>query len=1449
MRSFFNLILHWPKATLSVIIILALMGWRMATTLPIDVFPDISVPRVVIQTEAGGLSADEVERLVTIPIGSAVNGIPGVTNIRSSSGGGLSFVWIDFDVNTDLARARFDVFERMARITETLPEEVEAEIAPVVSVTGEIMIIALTSQGGVSPLELREIAEYDLRTRLLAIPGIGEVTVMGGLLPECRVHANPERLAVYGLDVNDIVESVSNASTFASAGYLPNVGGNEIPLRQIATVYTTKELEAAILPMASPLRIGDVANVTLAGAPRRGSASYEGSDAVLLSVQKTPGGNTLELTKQVEEILTGFRNELKDRDIAIHHDAYRQADLINASIEGSRSVLCDAILVVVLVLGLTLLQVRTLFIVLLTMPLSVLLGVLLFPVLGIGINVMTLGGFAVAAGDIVDASIIFTEVIWRKLKENDKQASIVSVILSAAYSVIPGVLSSTIAIILVFTPLLMLTGLESRFFKPFALSYLAIFIASFIVSLFAVPTLSRLLWKAPKQKKGQQDAPVQGESIATRVMKKLYSPIVRLALKAPLATVLLSLVICGAIAWRAKDFGSSFLPPFREDSFNAALTLPPGASLDETERVSEACCNAIGKLPGVLSVTRRTGRAERDQHAEPVSNSEFVVRVDLMSDTNQLREQIRAILSAVPGASAQVGYPIAHRISAILSGTEAELAISVYGEDLNVLRAVVAKLKTQLEAMPGVADVQANREITLNTLRIDYNLDALAEAGLTLKSAGEQVALAFNGIETGEIRDGLRRRPIVVRLEEPIDGTSEESVRNLLLHAPDGKFVKLHDVAQIVPEEASNLLLRENGRRRALISCNITADANVGDLVKQMEKTLNPIAETMGCSIAYGGSHSARENAAKSLTTLGAILFVALFILLVFTLGNAKTALVALISIPLGLVGGIFAVDLSGRIVSVPSLIGFVTVAGFTIRNGILLLNRYQEHIQAGIPVNTAIIEGSLERMVPIIMTSLTTVLGLLPIVYAGDTPGGELLAPLAIVQFGGILGAMLLGLIILPAAASLVYRTPKQKTTLALPLLLATCILTGCQNYTPAPIQWQEEIATWEKTPTVTLTTCEDAACLALIGNPELNTLRISAAGSKAIAAATGWWSDPTLDLDIQRVLHATENPFNLGGAIAFTLPLSGVPALEAQTAKAYAKADASDIKATEQSIATDARIAFHTLAMAHKKVTLLRAALNDENYQHALATLQPLAHAGEIPSTTVAELHRANLARHNELKAAEQEHLLASEALRKILGLAPRTHLTLQLSPNTTSCEKCPTTIDDPMTLIQHHQIQALLQRLEADEQALKTEIQRQYPDITLGPSLAREDGHNQIGLIFGIDLPLWNKNKQAIAEATATRDLTRATSIQTWRNLVLDATTAHLTYTTLSNTPPLQQAIDLHALNTLATAGEIEIVDYLETYESLVDMQLSMLEWQTNRAIAQAELNRFTTDRKED
>lgn len=1450
MKSLVSILLLYPKTVIIVLVGIAALGFSIFRGLPVDVFPDIQAPRVVVQTEAGGLTAEEVESRITTPIESAMNGIPGVTTVRSSSGGGLSFVWVDFDWSVDLSKARFAVFERLSTVRESLPSEADPEIAPNVSVTGEIMLVALTSpSNAVSQLSLRELGEYDLRTRLMGVPGIGEVVVIGGQLPECRVSVDPRQLMGIGVTINDVIESVRDSRTLASAGYLPNSSFQEVPVRQMARADATNDLARVVVHSDKGVfRLCEVADVSIAGAPRRGSASFGGIPAVVLSVQKIPGGNTPELTRQLDQVLDEFAAIHAKDGIEVHREAYRQADFIGMSIEGGKSVVRDAVLIVILVLALTIMKPRTILVTLVTMPLSILLGVAMFPVLGLGVNVMTLGGLAVAAGDIVDCAIIFGEIIWRRLAENGARdvadrMSVGEVITASMVEVFPGVVFSTMIIVLVFLPLLLLSGLESGFFRPLALSYLAIFAASFVVSCLAVPTLSRLLWR-------ESFKPLRsgGESIAVRMLKCVYQPFLLTVVRFPRFVLLLSLAAFVASIYLSMSLGSSFLPSFREDSYNVFVSTPPGTSLDETERVTESSVSTIAAIDGVLSVCRRTGRAERDQHAEPVSTSELVVRVDPKADADAVATEIRDGLSSTPGISVMIGYPIAHRISAVLSGVESELAISIFGDSLEVLRDSAKRAKAVLDTISEVVDARANREIMTESLRIDYDLEAMSEVGLTLKEAGEQVSAGFNGVVVGTIHDGMRRRDVVVRADSGLSSPSAEDLKSFLIVSRTGRHVRLDEIARVVPEETSSLIVHEGLRRKALVSCNIKPGANVGELVQTLRERLDPVIRETGCTISYGGSYSARESAVRRLGVLGVALIVAIFATLVFALKSPRSAILALINVPLSLIGGIIAVKLSDPVLSVSSIVGFVTVIGFTLRNGILLINRFDELVASGILLKDAVRKGAMERMVPVLMTSLTTVVGLIPIVLGGNRLGGELLAPLAVVQLGGLVGATLLTLMVLPAAAVLIGRSNLRMT---IPMFLVTLLaLSGCKTYAPDAIDWEREISVYgDKTVRVRVSGIADLERLALIGNKEINMLRLQSAKSESVSKDTGWWEDPELEFDLNRIVNPSESPWLGGVSMTFTIPLSGAPRLEAEAAKFYSEADVWAVKSAERKLMTNVRKAVSGISSLVKKRDMLGAYLNDPALTNALKRLDSLSFVGEIPRADFVAARREYHARMHAHSVAASDVRSAALELNGLLGFAPNTiidgleDISLDLTV-TAVTDRIPA-----LEFMRHPSVKECLARFEASERSLEAEIRKQYPELKLGPAYSQEESTDRFGVVGGLTLPLWNRNRKAIAEAEGDRKLARQDAIDAWRSVVFGYGDALQRYClakerleSCSAACPVEATRQSDALREI---GEIDDREYLSRKSELLDSRLLELEAQETCAEAIVELNGFTME----
>ena len=1018
--------------------VLAVVSAWLVSTLPVDVFPELKQPRVTIQTEAGGLSAEEVEQYVSIPLESAMQGTPGVRKVSSSSGNGLSFVWVDFDWVVDIYLARQIVSERMATVREQLPEQVECEMAPIVSVTGEIMVIAIQGDETADPLEVRRVGEFELRNRLLAIPGVGQVTVLGGRLPEYQVAYDPEKMRQAGVSFADLRNTVESAQSSIPAGYLEDVAGVELPVQQNTRAFTPEHLRRAIVtdhPTDGVVRLEDVAEVKIDGAPRRGNAGYAGGEAVVLSVQKVPGANTLDLTYAVDAAVREFASSRLPANMKLHADGYRQADFIELSLENGKETLLIAAVVVVLVIVLTLLNIRTAVITLISMPLSVLFGMALFPIFGLGVNIMTLGGLAVAVGDVVDNAIVFVEIAWRNLSRNaalppEQRRSRYRVLMEAKNEIVGSISYSSVIILLVFAPLLFLSGIEGQFYRPLGISYMLALAASLLVALTVIPTLCIIWFKAGKM------AGEDGDSASARFIKRLYQPVLNFCLRWPKSVFGALLALTGATLWLGSTYGTSFLPPFNEDCYTLFVNCVPGTSLEETERISRQVMKKVQQIEGVKTVTQRTGRAENDEHAEPVSASELVVRVDLSVDQRRMREQFKEAMRGIPGVSGMVGFPIAHRISSALSNSNSEIAINIFGDDLPRIREAAKKAADILASMPEVADARANREVMVDTIHVDYNREVLAAYGLTMADAADQVSAALNGMQVGEIIRNLDHWNVVLRLDADLR-RSIDDVRNLQLVGPGGKKVPLGEVAHVYRAETTNLILRDNSRRKAMISCNPSPDSNLGDLAKACREKLDPAMNALGCSVEYAGTIKSREDAAQRLYLLGGIVCVLIVLLLASSLGSVRRAMVTLINIPLCLVGGILAVFLASPdtvssvlaggyihpILSVSSIVGFVTVVGFAIRSGLILLNRYRALELGGMSAEDAIRAGSAERVIPIIMTSLTTILGLLPLIWARDQPGGELLAPLAIVQFGGLVSATVLNLLVIPATCKIFAR------------------------------------------------------------------------------------------------------------------------------------------------------------------------------------------------------------------------------------------------------------------------------------------------------------------------------------------------------------------------------------------------------------------------------------------
>ncbi len=1034
--------------------------------MPVDVFPELNAPTVVVMTEAGGLAADEVESNVTFPIEASVNGLAGTRRVRSASATSLSIVWVEFDWGTDIYRARQLVSERLSAVRENLPENAHAEITPVTSITGEIMILALSSpEGSVSPLDLRAFAEFDLRSKVLAVPGVAQVVAIGGELPQYQINVNQEMLALYGLTIADVVEAARGSHSTASAGYIPNWENQELPIRQVARVGSAEDIKQTLVKYhnGAAVTIGQVADVRLGGAPKRGTGADGAVPGVVISVQKSPGTNTLALTDQIDRVLDQIEQSMP-AGMVLNRDPFRASRFIERSVHNVVKVLIEASVIVAVILVLFLLNARATIVTLTALPLSLAVAVLLLWAWGLSINVMTLGGLAVAIGELVDDAIIDVENVLRRLKENAaagmaERKPFVDVIYSASNEIRSSVVFATIIICMVFVPLLFLQGLEGRFFQPLGIAYITSIFASLLVALTVTPALCKVMFGRTfaRGDRGGSDGSPHGshDGALVRWLKRRYEPALRRGVDrkgivlggAGLLTALSMLLM--------STYGTSFLPAFKEGTFTVFLMAPPGTSLAESNRLAVGVEKQLTQIDGVSSVTRRTGRAERDEHAEPVSSSEIEVTLKAGAKQDRVRAEIDRIIGNIPGVTTMVGQPIEHRLSHVLSGTPAAIAINVYGPDLNVLRDIAKQVEVELKALPGTRDVAANREVMITSLPIRYRAQDLAAAGLSPAGAAEQVQQALYGERVAEVNQGVRRYEMIVRLAES-ERERIEQVMDLQLRGIGGALVRLREVADIGPERTSNLITRENAERKAVISVNVADGYNLGQLVAQVRARVDPIVRRAGneagatsgnrgsYTVHYGGQFEAQQSASKTIYVMGGGVAVLMFLLLQLSTGKARTALLVMLNLPLALIGGIVAIYISespgvvgntlslvglrsdryiAPVISIASMVGFVTLFGIAVRNGILLVNHY-DHLQKyeGKTIGESIIEGSMERLVPILMTALTAALGLIPLAMAKGKPGSELLAPLAVVVLGGLISSTLLNLFVVPAGYALAF-------------------------------------------------------------------------------------------------------------------------------------------------------------------------------------------------------------------------------------------------------------------------------------------------------------------------------------------------------------------------------------------------------------------------------------------
>lgn len=1015
-----NAIIKWAlQNRLIVVAISALLlvwGGYIALKLPVDVFPDLNKPTITILTEANGLAPEEVETQVSYPIETVMNGVPGVSRVRSVSGIGLSIVYVEFDWGTDIYRNRQLVSEKITEAREQLPEGVSPFLAPISSIMGEIMLIAVSSKDGkTDALELRTLADWTIRPRLLTITGVSQVIPIGGGVKQYQALVSPEKLKQFNVTIEEVSTALEKSNANSTGGFV-DAQSQEYLVRNLGRFYSIDELKQTVVAYRNntAIKLGDVADVQFGARIKRGDAGTNGKPAVIISVQKQPGASTLELTEKVDEAVKELQKTLP-ADVEINPRLFRQASFIDNSIDNVIEALRDGAILVAIVLFLFLLNFRTTFITLTAIPLSFVVTFLVLWAFGISINTMTLGGLAVAIGELVDDAIVDVENVFRRLRENrhlPNPRPSLEVIYLASLEIRSSIVYATIIVALVFLPLFMLTGVEGRLLAPLGLAYITALVASLFVSLTITPVLASYLLPKMKAMKEEKDG------FFVRFLKKYDEKLLHWTLRHPYK-IMVGTVVLFALTMATLPFvGTSFLPEFNEGTLTVNVQAQPGTSLAESNRIGQISEKLILEVPEVISTGRRTGRAELDEHAEGVHYTE--IDVDL-KETDRTREEIlasiREKLAVVPGVTVNVGQPISHRLDHLQSGVRAQIAVKLFGDDLATLRSKAEEIRNAINTVEGATDVSIERQVLIPQVRFNVDRAKAAQYGLQPGEITQTLETALNGRIVSQAIEGARRYDVAVRFDDA-SRNSIDALRNVTIDTPQGTQIPISAVATIENLPGPNQILRENAKRRIVIGSNV-AGRDLGSVAQEIQqKIATQVSLPEGYFVEYGGQFEATREATRTLSLLTIFSLVAIFFLLIKALGDWRSALQVMINIPLALIGAVIALLLSGGVFSIATLVGFISLVGITSRNGIMMISHYLHLMKEEGEDFTEemIIRGSLERLVPVMMTALTAGLSLLPLAIAADAPGKEILHPLAVVVLGGIITSTLLDQIVTPA-------------------------------------------------------------------------------------------------------------------------------------------------------------------------------------------------------------------------------------------------------------------------------------------------------------------------------------------------------------------------------------------------------------------------------------------------
>lgn len=1051
--------LHNRPVILFFSVLLMVVGIWTACKMEVDVFPDLNAPTVVVMTEAQGMASEEVERLVTFPIETAVNGATDVRRVRSSSTTGFSVVWVEFDWGTDIYRDRQIVSEKLATIGDALPQGVgQPTLGPQSSILGEVMFIGLTADS-TSMGDLRTLADWTVRPQLLATGGVAQVTVMGGDIMEYQIRVHPERMRHYGVTLTQVMDATRNMNRNASGGVLYE-RGNEYIVRGVLTTANTELLGQAVVATTAkgqPVVLADVADVEMGvKSPKMGLASVSGKPAVLLTVTKQPSTSTLELTGKLDEVVEQMRSALP-KDVKVNTQLYRQQNFIDSSISNIKKSLVEGGIFVVLVLFIFLMNARTTVISLVTIPLSLLITMLVLHVMGLTINTMSIGGMAIAIGSLVDDAIVDVENVFKRLRQNarlpkEQRQGKLDVIFHASHEVRMPILNSTLIIVVSFVPLFFLSGLEGRMLAPLGVSFIVSLFASTVVALTLTPVLCSYLLKDGAGSEGSEEGRGKSEEFNSlsleneggrvkseefngdsphgagsqeprwvRAMKVRYEQLLMRVLDGPKRAILIAtgvLVVLTLVLF--FNLGRSFLPPFNEGSFTINVSTLPGVSFEESDRMGEQAERLLLQVPEVKDVARKTGRAELDEHALGVNTSEMEVPFELKDRSKEeVMADIRSKLRTLPGVNVEIGQPISHRIDAMLSGTKAGIAIKVFGPDLTTLHSIGLQIQQATRSIDGVTDLNVEQQVERPQLVIRPRRLLLASNGITLPQFAAYVNAALGGEVVSQVQDGGKTFDLTVRMADE-DINSIDHIRNMLIDTADGRQVCLSDVADIFSSAGPNTISRENAQRKLVVSANAQG-RDLRSVVNDMRQSIETNVKLPdGYRVEYGGQFESEASASRLLLGLSVVSIVVILLLLYLQFRSWKQSVVVLLNLPLALIGGVLALVVTGGVVSIPAIIGFISLFGMATRGGMLLVDRYNELARHGLSRREVVVRGSLDRLLPILMTALSSGLALIPLALGSSLPGNEIQSPMAQVMLGGLLTSTLLNLIIVPLMAPL---------------------------------------------------------------------------------------------------------------------------------------------------------------------------------------------------------------------------------------------------------------------------------------------------------------------------------------------------------------------------------------------------------------------------------------------